>query len=69
MTFLLIMSEITPNIKLPISIGLKRLNSRQPQYPTDSYFIKGNRELLHKFISDQSLILDLEKRGTPRYIQ
>ena len=39
-----------------LSEGLKRLNTHEPQFPADSYFIKHKQELLARYLSDTKLI-------------
>lgn len=46
--------------------GLKRLNTHEPQFPADSYFIKHKQEVLARYLSDTQLIDQLEGKATPR---
>ena len=42
-----------------------RLNSREPQHPPDTYFIKKSPNLLEKHINDPTGIKKLSVRATP----
>ena len=46
--------------------GLSRLNSRQPQYPADSYFIKSDRAMLEKYVQSPAMSRELQMRATPK---
>ena len=49
-----------------VSEGLKRLNSHEPKFPTDTYFIKTQKKLFNRYSTDHSLIDELEEKATPR---
>ena len=47
-------------------IGLSRLNSRQPQYPADSLYIKSSRALLEQYVQSPAMSRELQMRATPK---
>ena len=49
-----------------VADGLKRLNSHEPRFPADPYFIKTQKDLFSRYAEDKSLLRKLKEKATPR---
>lgn len=53
------------NIKEAVDIGVTRLNTKEPQYPPDIYYIRRNERYLRTYLTDKSKIQRMLSKATP----